>query len=239
MFDAFNNSRAVFLLCLGVLLFLLGAHAAVAADADTALATSPSGAEAEAGRALPAKAEAVTAISVSVPEQSGVWTERELSSFLDRGNRTEAVMIRQLAVFQNNREVPLYIQTGKEERRLQLRQRPILRPKDPRGPFLRGIDFVARVDRTLDIHVEVMLERVGKSAAKSPVLRRQAVENLYVYKVPGEEREIALADAGGRYGLDLLKKEHCGKVRLQVRSGDERYEIALHFSDVKKPVTIE
>ncbi len=172
-------------------------------------------------------------------KHTDAWSDAKLADFLADGNRPEAVMIKRLVVRQKNKLLPLYVQTGEEERRRNLRERPILALAEVRGPFARHIRLVARVDRAQGLAIDLDLEHVVRSAFSSSGIRRQPLPTLYVYLRPGEDEEIVLPGEDGRFAFEIPGKQRCGEARFQFRSGDERHEVTLVFLNRKRPVTLK
>lgn len=159
-------------------------------------------------------------------------------SFLLSSNLKECIRISNLTLTQNGKELEWYEQTGTEERRENLRQRPILKPVDPNGLFSRGREIVARVERGQEMRLALALEKAGLDAAKGELVRRPVVD-LYYYMTPGQDREYHAADSGGAYRILIPPRPYCRQVRCQIRSGNERHELILVFMNRRLPVTLQ
>lgn len=195
---------------------------------------------ASSGLTAPAEKETPgTEINIARPKHTNAWPDAKLADFLADGNRPEGVMIKRLVVRQKNKRLPLYVQTGAEERRRNLRERPILALAKVRGPFARAIRFVARVDRARGLAIDLDLEHVVRSAFSSSGIRRRPLPRLYVYLRPGKDQEIVLPGENGRFAFEIPGERHCGEAHFQFRSGDERHEIILVFLNRKRPVTLK
>lgn len=160
-----------------------------------------------------------------------------LREFLTTGNRQEGVYVSELHLRQGGRLLPWYEQTGNEERRANLRRRPILTPVDPCGPFGRGREVVARVERGQGLEIQVKLERIRLEDGAREIAR-DPVDVLYVYLTPGQDLERRLTSVDGRYLISIPAKPDCSRVRCQVRSGDDRHELSLAFINRRLPVTL-
>ncbi len=164
-------------------------------------------------------------------------TQDALRAFLVAGNIPECVYVSALRVRQDHRALAWYEQTGNEERRENLRERPILAATDPTGPFVRGREVIARVERNKDLEIHVSLERVSLNPDGLSV-NRTPLEVLYVYFVPGQEVEHRLLGTDGSFRISVPASPYCRRVRCQIRTGDERHELWVTFLNRRLPVTL-
>ncbi|MCK5242115.1 hypothetical protein KAR34_06675 [bacterium] len=192
------------------------AYSSPGAESETDFTTSPS---------LPKK-------HSSIP-----WNAKNMFGFLTKQNRTKAIMIRSLKVLQVKQPQDLYFQTGKEEKRKKLRQRPILTKAPAEKPFYRGVEYVVRVDRRYGIDIKVELDFIASGKKKKKSITRTPIKKLYVYTTPEQVEEIVLHSATGRFRYSLPLKTHYKKIRFQIRDSDERHNLTIRFINYKKKVS--
>jgi hypothetical protein len=157
-----------------------------------------------------------------------------LEAFLASAHVSEALLIRRCAVLQAGRPLPLYDPIGREDRNRNLRRRLILAPAQAEGPFVRGTEFVARVNRSFGISVRLDLAVIAKTEAGLAV---QPAAQARIRLRPGEGWKSSPLDQGALQ-LEIPPNPPCGEVDIEVRSGAERHRLTLRFLNEKSPVTL-
>jgi hypothetical protein len=185
-----------------------------------------------------------TVVPTATPELSKKysfvpWTDKRLLGFLAKQNRSRVVYMRSLKIVQGKQPRDLYFQIGKEEKRENKRQRPILTNAPSQLPFSKGTEFVVRVDRRYAIDLKIELDFIAAIRTKHKTVSRTPIKKVYVYITPGKREEIVLRSSSGRFTYAVPRKTHCKKVRFQIRDGDERHTITVRFIHYKKKVSFE
>ncbi len=166
----------------------------------------------------------------------GGWSDVKLERYLNDGHRQDGLVIQELTVQQAGVALPAFVQTGREEKRRNLRERPILAPAVPEGPFSRFTQFVFRVNRARDIRIVLSLEYFSR-AGNSGSLRRSSVEEVWARLGPGFDWET-LHGSKGRFQLLIPRTLHCGQAVFEYGTRAGQHRIRLLFLNQKLPVTL-
>ncbi len=168
---------------------------------------------------------------------SETWSDDRLRAFLASHNAQEAVLVLDLAVRQGGRALPVWEPAGREEVRQRLRERLILTPADPVGPFVRGNEYVFRVDRAQDLDIRLRMQRCRLEPG-SGRLRREDPSPVRLRLSPsGDVFWLAAGPAGYAFSLPAGRVER--SVKLQVLSRDQRHTLTLTLLNLKTPVTLQ
>jgi hypothetical protein len=130
----------------------------------------------------------------------------------------------------------IYNATGREEERQQVRQRLILSPAQPAGPFSHGNEFVIRVDRLHDILVMLQADYIQTGGSKR--LIQQPITALYAQFKPNGGKQLIKAQTGN-FAITIPKALYCSELLLEYPAQEIQHGLKLKFINLKIPVTLE
>jgi hypothetical protein len=162
------------------------------------------------------------------------WNHDRLRTFLTDRHAPEAVLISGLSASQAGQVLPLFSPVGHEEVRQGLRERLILARAGTAGPFVRGDEFVLRVERSQALEVRVRLERFGVGAGDR--VWREVPPRVRLRLLPShEERWLEKGPDGFTFTLPAGRVERAAE--LQVRTRDQSHTLTLTLINLKSPVS--
>jgi hypothetical protein len=164
------------------------------------------------------------------------WSDARLLAFLEHLRATDAGWVSALTVTQGQAALPIWDAVDRETTDRNLRHRLVLAPAHPLVPFVRGSEFVVRIDRARPATVRVRLEHIQRGPDGSG-LERETPPRLRLWLrpaddirwlTPGPEREFQFTLPGGRV-------DH--SVELEVRTRDQRHVLRIVLLNQKIPVS--
>lgn len=168
--------------------------------------------------------------------ETGTPNDERLRAFLTYQNASEAVLVSDLSAVQAGQALKIYAPLGREERRRGLWERLILTPAKPDGPFVRGTEWVLRVDRTKPLSVRVRMELLSPRGTAG--LERRAPDRVRLHLWPsGERRWLTTGPEGSSFVLAAGR--HDRRADLEVLSRDRRHTLRLLLIDPRTPVTVQ
>ncbi len=163
-------------------------------------------------------------------------TAERLRGFLTEQNAAEAVLVSALRAVQGGQALPVYAPLGREEERRGLWERLIVTPAEPAGPFVRGSEWVLRVDRTRPLSVRVRMDLIAPRGTSG--LERRVPDRVRLHLRPSGERRWLTAAPDG-FTFELAAGRHDRTAEVQVLSRDRRHTLRLLLLDARTPVTVQ
>ncbi len=169
--------------------------------------------------------------------QARVWSNQSLRTYLHQVNREACLLVTHIEASQNGHALMFYDQTGREEKRAQLQERPILKPASPAGPFVVRSTYVLLVDKSQVLTLHLGLDKIILAADSR--LSRQPLSQMVLMITPAEKEERLLQAEGQEFKLTLDDLRFCKRIILEAREPQERHQLVFKLMDKNKSFTLE
>ncbi len=153
--------------------------------------------------------------------------------YLEQNRLTSAIKIHSFRIEQAGTVLPLYNPIGREEKHDFAPEQPILTPAELPEIFVRGTEFVVRIQTHLDITLYLQCDHLQLDDQKQ--LRTTPIKDWFIRIYPGDEQFKHVSTSKIAVIPSTL---HASKVVLNHPNPEGGHSVTLKFIPFSKPITL-